>query len=146
MFGMQFLSISKQKLCLYFSRVWRVKKSFWSYILNPLKNIYFVVDTLEKNKHNFCFKIDKNCIQNIINLNRSNFKVFDRFEQEKKKKKKGYLAHNRVFPPIHGVRHINCHFSCFTTRFIAEISLFHKTIRKKKKKKGYLAHNRVFPL
>jgi hypothetical protein len=27
-----------------------------------------------------------------------------------------------VFPPIEGVRHINCPFSCFTTRFIAEKS------------------------
>ena len=54
-----FLSISKQKLCLFFSRVWRIKKNFLGSILDPVKIWYFVVNSLEKNKQNFCFKIDK---------------------------------------------------------------------------------------
>ena len=43
-----FLSILKQKLCLFSSRVWRIKNVFLVSKLNPFKIRYLVVDTLKQ--------------------------------------------------------------------------------------------------
>ena len=80
MFGMHiFANFETNILFIFLKGVEYKKKAFrWS-ILNPCKIKYFVLNTLEKNKQTFCFKIGKK-ITYQTSLNRSILSVFDRFD------------------------------------------------------------------